>query len=119
MDFEIAEVIPGKKIVWQVKNSNLHFVKDKKEWNNTKVVWEILSENGATKVNMTHVGLVPAVECYDNCKGGWNFYVGESLRKLLTDNRGRPDKEGRVIFWKPFVSSSSATRPGQYSYILL
>ena len=98
VDFEITEVIHGKTIVWQVKDSNLHFVKDKKEWNNTKVVWEILSENGTTKVNMTHVGLVPEVECYGNCEAGWNFYVGESLLKLFTENRGRPDRELKAMF---------------------
>lgn len=98
VDFEITEFIPGKTIVWQVKDANLHFVKDKKEWNNTKIVWEILSENGTTKVNMTHVGLVPAVECYDNCKAGWNFYVGESLLGLFTENRGRPDRELQATF---------------------
>lgn len=98
VDFEITEVIPDEKIVWQVVNSNLHWVKDKKEWNNTKVVWELLSQNGTTQVSMTHVGLVPGIECYANCKAGWNFYVGESLLKLLTKNRGRPDKENKVIF---------------------
>jgi hypothetical protein len=40
---------------------------------------------------MTHVGLSPALECYDNCSGGWGFYFNRSLRKLITTGVGEPD----------------------------
>jgi hypothetical protein len=88
-------VVPGKKVVWQVKDCNLHWINDKKEWKDTSVVWEASSNNGATRVKMTHAGLVPGVECYDNCKGGWDFFVGESLSKLLNENKGLPDQKPR------------------------
>ena len=81
------------KVVWQVTDCNLHFVNDKKEWKDTSVVWEASPANGATQVRMTHVGLVPDVECYDNCKTGWDFFVGESLSKLLNENKGLPDRQ--------------------------
>ncbi len=88
VDFKIVELIPGKKIVWQVTNSNLHWINDKKEWNDTQVVWDISTRNNETTIQMTHVGLVPGVECYDNCENGWNHYVGVSLLSLLTKNIG-------------------------------
>lgn len=94
-EIEIAEVIPGKKIVWRVQNSNLHWLKDKSEWNNTRIEWEISSQNGATNVSMTHRGLVPTVECYNNCKEGWDFYAGKSLLKFLNENKGLPDGRTR------------------------
>jgi len=28
-------------------------------------------------------------------KKGWNFYVGERLIKLLTENKGLPDQENK------------------------
>jgi hypothetical protein len=90
-DFKIVELIPEKKIVWQVTNSNLSWIKNKTEWNNTQVVWELSTDNNITTVRMTHVGLVPGIECYCNCELGWNFCVGESLLKLLTENKGLPD----------------------------
>lgn len=92
VDFKIGEVVPGKKIVWQVTDCNLHWINNKKEWKGTSIVWEVSSENGAAQVKMTHAGLVPSVECYSNCKTGWDFCIGESLLKLLTDNQGLPDQ---------------------------
>ena len=40
---------------------------------------------------MTHVGLVPALQCFSDCSGGWGFYFSQSLRKLLTTGKGEPD----------------------------
>jgi Activator of Hsp90 ATPase homolog 1-like protein len=91
VDFEIQEVVPDEKIVWRVVDSNLHWLTDKKEWNGTRIEWEVSSRNKRTKVNMIHVGLVPGIQCYDTCKEGWNFYIGKSLFKLLTENKGLPD----------------------------
>ena len=91
VDFEVAEVIPDQKAVWLVTDCNLPFVANKTEWKNTKVVWQLSRENGKTRVIMTHVGLVPGIECYKNCEAGWNFYVTESLLKLLAEGKGLPD----------------------------
>jgi len=30
------------------------------------------------------------MECYDDCSNGWNFHVGESLFKLITEGVGEP-----------------------------
>lgn len=95
VDFKIREVVPGKNVVWQVTDCNLHWINDKKEWKETSVVWEASPVNGATRVKMTHVGLVPGVECYANCKEGWDFSVGKSLWKLLNENIGLPDQKPR------------------------
>lgn len=90
--FRITESEPGKKVVWLVTDSYLPWLEDKTEWNNTRVVWEISQEGTNAKIGMTHVGLVPAVECYENCEKGWNFYVKDSLFKLITEGKGNPDK---------------------------
>jgi len=89
--FKIGEVIPDKKIVWQVTDCNLHWIKDKKEWNGTEIVWEVSSRGGATRIDMTHVGLVPGVECYENCEPGWNHHIKDSLFKLLIEEKGFPE----------------------------
>jgi hypothetical protein len=93
--FKVTELVPGKKAVWLVTACNLHWINNKTEWQGTKVVWDLSSENGQTHVTMTHVGLVPGVECYNDCSIGWNFCVGESLLKLLTEGIGLPDKGGK------------------------
>lgn len=96
VDFQVAEIIPHEKIVWQVLDCNLHWIQDKTEWKDTKIVWELSHENGTTTVTMTHLGLAPGIECYESCRTGWNFYVTESLQRLLVENKGMPDGRQRV-----------------------
>ena len=96
VDFEIAELDHNRKIVWEVTDCYLAWIKDKAEWKGTRVVWELAPNSGTTEVRMTHVGLVPDVECYANCKPGWDFYVSKSLLKLLAEGAGLPDGESRV-----------------------
>ncbi len=88
--FRITEMIPEKKIVWDVLDCYLPFIKDLKEWNGTTVVWNIKRNGELTEIDFEHIGLTPEVECYDNCEKGWNFYVNESLKKLITDGVGMP-----------------------------
>ncbi len=90
--FEITECIADKKIVWHVTDCYLPWIKDKTEWKNTDVIFEIWENENRTQINFTHLGLVPEVECYENCKKGWNFFIGESLRKLITEGQGQPDR---------------------------
>jgi hypothetical protein len=95
VDFAVAEFVPAKRIVWRVTDCNLHFIEDKKEWKNTEVVFDISSDDAATTVTMTHSGLEPSVECYETCRKGWNFFITESLQKLLAESQGMPDRVGK------------------------
>jgi hypothetical protein len=94
--FKIIELVPNKKIVWLVTDCYLHWIKDKKEWKGTRINWEISAAKGSTLVSFTHIGLVPALECYNDCKEGWDFQVGKSLFKFLTAQKGMPDINTRT-----------------------
>jgi len=89
---KITELVPGKKVVWHVVESHINFVKDKNEWNGTDIVFEIAKKGGKTELRFTHVGLVPAYECYGDCSGAWGFYINDSLRSLITTGKGQPNK---------------------------
>ncbi len=88
---KITELVPDKKVAWHVTDAQLNFVKDKTEWNGTDIVFEITPKDGKTELRFTHVGLIPAFECYDGCSGAWGFYINNSLRNLITKGKGEPN----------------------------
>lgn len=89
---KVTEWVPGKRVVWHIVASRLGFVKDEHEWNGTDVVFEIEKKGDKTELRFTHVGLVPKIECYGECSGAWGFYMNESLKKLITTGKGRPNE---------------------------
>jgi hypothetical protein len=78
--------------MWLTVDSRLNFVQQKDEWNDTKIVFEIVEQGGMTTLTFTQEGLTPTLECYGGCSGAWGFYVGESLRNLINTGKGSPDK---------------------------
>jgi hypothetical protein len=90
---KITEFVPGKKVVWHVLDSRINFVKDKTEWKGTDIVFEIAKKHDKTELRFTHVGLVPAIECYGDCSGAWGFYINDSLRSLITTGKGQPNQQ--------------------------
>jgi uncharacterized protein YndB with AHSA1/START domain len=92
---KITRLEPGRKVVWRVTDSHINFVDDKSEWKGTDIVFDIARKNGKTELRMTHVGLVPQLECFSDCSGGWSYYFGGSLRKLITTGKGQPDPKAR------------------------
>ena len=89
--FIITEVVAEKKTVWKVTDCNIPSLADKKEWKDMVIDWELSPIGHATRIDFTHIGLVPEVECYDMCVQGWSFYVKESLFKFITEGKGLPD----------------------------
>ena len=87
----ITELVPDKKVVWHVLDAKINFVKDKAEWNGTDIIFEITKKGNKTELRFTHVGLVPAIECYGKCAGAWGFYINDSLRSLITTGKGDPN----------------------------
>jgi hypothetical protein len=86
----IAELVPGKRVVWHITEARINFVEDKPEWTDTDVVFDIARKGRKTELRFTHVGLTPGVECYGKCAGAWGFYINESLRGLITRGKGQP-----------------------------
>jgi Activator of Hsp90 ATPase homolog 1-like protein len=86
----VAEVVPDERMVWEVMDARQVWVKDPTEWVGTRIVWEISSQARGTQIDMTHIGLGPELECYEQCTLGWNYLINSSLSKFLTDTTGLP-----------------------------
>jgi hypothetical protein len=87
----VTEFVPGKKVVCHVTAAELTFVKDKTEWIGTDIVFEIARKDGKTELHFTHVGLIPAFDCYGGCSGAWGSLVDGYLRNLITTGENQPD----------------------------
>jgi len=87
VDFIVTELIPNKKVVWKVTDCYLPWFNDKKEWNSTEVVFELSEKEGETKIDFTHIGLVPGMECYDVCEKGWNGHIN-TLEQFINEGKG-------------------------------
>jgi hypothetical protein len=85
---ELIEVVPGKKVVWLVRDASLSFTKDKSEWKGTKIVFEISKKGKKTEIRFTHQGLVPTHECFDACSDAWTHLIKGRLRRLIAEGKG-------------------------------
>jgi hypothetical protein len=91
VDFRIFEFIPDKKITWLVTGCNLHWIDDKKEWNDTEVIWSLTEKDGKTQIDFVHKGLTAESECYESCRPGWTHHIKDSLVKLIEMGKGFPE----------------------------
>ena len=90
----IVEMIPGKKVVWLVTESNINYAEDKREWTDTKISFEISeqdnkSDSYRTQLRFTHLGLVPEIECFDSCSNSWSQLIQQGLFGLITTGKSK------------------------------
>ncbi|MFD2872040.1 SRPBCC domain-containing protein [Mucilaginibacter ximonensis] len=88
-DIRITEEGP-QRLVWTFTDCYLNLLKDPQEWKNTRVIWELIPAGDGTELTMTHEGLTPALECFEDCRQGWDFFVLSSLRQYLETGKGLP-----------------------------
>ena len=79
--------VPSRKTFWRVVDCDMQWLKNKTAWNDTKIVWQLLPGNNSTEIKMTHIGLVPDTECYQDSVKCWDFFVKENLLNLLNRHK--------------------------------
>lgn len=80
---KLIELMPNKKIVWLVTDSELTFLEDPREWIGTRISFEISEHDTKTKIVFSHVGLTPEIECFDSCTSAWSQYIHQCLKKWI------------------------------------
>jgi len=62
------------------------------DWVGTKPSFVVQpGDDGTLSIAFRHVGLGPALECFDQCRAGWNHFM-PSLRQFLETGEGRPNE---------------------------
>ncbi len=84
----IVEMIPDRKVVWLVTESQLSYTEDKEEWAGTKISFEITDMGDKTQLRFTHQGLTPGIECFDSCSGAWTQLIHQGLFSLISTGKG-------------------------------
>ncbi len=87
----ITELVPGRRVAWQVLDAYVDFTEDPREWVGTEVTFDVARAGNQTEVRFSHLGLVPDFECYDKCSSAWSFYINGSLKRLMTGGQGSPN----------------------------
>jgi uncharacterized protein YndB with AHSA1/START domain len=60
------------------------------DWEGTKIIFTLGERNEATTVlGFQHLGLVPELECYEQCHAGWEHFLS-SLRAYAEHGLGKP-----------------------------
>lgn len=85
----VVELIPEQKVVWMVTESELFYVEDRNEWTGTKISFEVTPQGNKTELRFSHLGLIPAVECFDSCSTTWSQLIKLSLYTLITTGKGQ------------------------------
>ncbi|MBS1689504.1 MAG: SRPBCC domain-containing protein [Bacteroidetes bacterium] len=92
---KLIEEVPGKKLVYQVVDNEFSFTKDKTEWVNTKLIFDLVAKGKQTELHFTHQGLVPEYECYNVCHDAWTGFIQKSLKNYINTGKGEPNpKDG-------------------------
>ncbi len=84
---KLIEWIPDRKVVWLITESKLNWIKkDKEEWTNMKIIFELIAQGNKTVVYFMQEGLNPTQECFSACSKGWDFLIKDRLfHQILAD----------------------------------
>jgi uncharacterized protein YndB with AHSA1/START domain len=61
------------------------------DWVGTHPTFALTAEAGRTAIEFHHVGLSPALECFEQCRGGWDHFL-PSLQRYVETGAGLPDR---------------------------
>lgn len=83
---KLIEVVADQKLVWLITEARLGWLeRNKHEWTNTRLVFQIVPRGDTTVVELRHEGLVPELECYERCSEGWRLVIGDYLFRFITE----------------------------------
>jgi uncharacterized protein YndB with AHSA1/START domain len=80
----VAEADRPAAVAWQVRACD--FLPD---WVGTAITFVLTPAADGCELRFRHVGLRPQLDCYDQCRAGWDYFL-PSLRDYAESGAGRP-----------------------------
>jgi uncharacterized protein YndB with AHSA1/START domain len=91
-DMRVERLETNREVRWQCTVAHIAAgqLDSKDEWVGTQLVFRLAPDGeDRTRLDFEHVGLVPALECYEMCNRGWRHFLG-SLQQYAGTGRGMP-----------------------------
>jgi ketosteroid isomerase-like protein len=82
---------PPRGMIWQFVEQVDRNLPQPDEWVGTTAIFELAEAGDGTRLHFEHRGLTPALDCYDVCENGWDFFLRRSVGQLLETGRGIPN----------------------------
>lgn len=84
VSFTITELTEPSRIVW-------HCTTEENSWFDTDIAFEFAAQGDHTLVRFDHLGWPEVSDRFRDCSMSWAYFL-ESLRSLLEDGRGTPER---------------------------
>jgi uncharacterized protein YndB with AHSA1/START domain len=87
VDFTIERTPGTDNVTWTVTGCAVMA-----DWTGTVPSFSVQqNDDGTCTIEFRHIGLSPALECFDQCRAGWNHFM-PSLHQFLETGEGRPNE---------------------------
>lgn len=81
-DMKVLELVPDKRVVWEVTEGPA-------EWIGTNVIWDLTPFEDGTTIRFKHKGWREQVEFMGHCSTKWATFL-MSLKSMLETGKGAP-----------------------------
>ena len=86
---QVDETKKSSEVVWTcLEHTSLP------EWDGTKIHFDLKeTAKNSCELDFAHIGLVPKLTCYQDCKSGWDYFLS-SLVDYVESGKGQPYGQG-------------------------
>jgi len=80
----VDKTTPPSTVIWTCLAHTGH-----PEWQDTEIIFELAQHEAGSQLSFRHIGLTPALSCYETCESGWDHFL-TSLLSYAQDGNGSP-----------------------------
>ena len=96
-------VEPNERVVWTVTECIMA------DWVGTTIHFDLEPSAAGTSLRFRHEGLTPQLDCYLDCKSGWDHFVPNSLRDYVETGVGHPNQSDEDLARRVVREQNRAT----------